>query len=60
MATVTDTVAFSATATLTVVVGVPPSLEDQILGVLDQDPILLGASGYLDTVFTSRLAGDPQ
>lgn len=37
---------------------VPPSLADQIAAVIDQDPILLGATGYLDDVYTSRLVGD--
>jgi hypothetical protein len=35
-----------------------PLLVDQILGVIGQDPALLGATGYVDDVFTTRLAGD--
>lgn len=35
----------------------PAPLEEQILSVLGEDPILLGASGYLDTIFTTRLVG---
>jgi hypothetical protein len=38
----------------------PPSLADQIASVAGRDPILLGATGYMDTVFTSRLAGDSE
>jgi hypothetical protein len=37
-----------------------PSLEDQLLSVLDQDPIFVGATGYLDPVFTTRLVGDTE
>lgn len=38
----------------------PPALVDSILGVIGSDPILLGATSYLDTVFTSRLASDTE
>ena len=43
-------------------VGPPPapSLADQIAAVVGQDPVLLGATGYLDDVFTSRLTGDSE
>ena len=37
---------------------VAPTLADQIAAVAGQDPILLGATGYGDDVFTSRLVGD--
>lgn len=38
----------------------PPSLVDHLVEVAGQDPILMGATGYLDTVFTSRLMGDSE
>jgi hypothetical protein len=38
----------------------PPSLADQIAAVINEDPILLGATGYLDDVYTSRLVGDSE
>lgn len=38
----------------------PPSLADHLAAVAGQDPILMGATGYLDDVFTSRLAGDSE
>lgn len=35
-----------------------PSLADQIAAVAGQDSLLIGASGYMDDVFTTRLWGD--
>jgi hypothetical protein len=35
-----------------------PTLAEQIAAVAGEDPILLGATGYGDDVFTSRLVGD--
>ena len=35
-----------------------PSLYEQIVAVCGQDPALLGATGYVDDVFTTRLVGD--
>jgi hypothetical protein len=35
-----------------------PLLVDQIAALAGQDPALLGATGYMDDVFTTRLAGD--
>jgi hypothetical protein len=43
-----------------VVVVVPTSLEDQITAVAGQDTILMGATGYLDVIATSRLASDTE
>lgn len=63
MATVTGAVALSATTSMTVdgtLTYEPPSLFDQITAVAGEDPILLGATGYVDTVFTSRLASDTE
>jgi hypothetical protein len=37
-----------------------PPLEWQIGQLVGTDPILLGASGYLDPVFTTRLVGDSE
>jgi len=37
-----------------------PTLEEQIAAVAGQDPSFLGATGYLDDVFTSRLASDTE
>jgi hypothetical protein len=37
-----------------------PSLEEQITALAGQDPILLGATGYMDPVFTTRLVGDTE
>ena len=39
---------------------VMPSLEDQLAALAGQDPILLGATGYMDNVFTTRLVGDTE
>jgi hypothetical protein len=38
----------------------PPSLVESMLGTVGQDPSFLGATGYLDTVFTSRLMSDTE
>jgi hypothetical protein len=60
---VTDTASATLAAGTTVQVDAvvqpkpPPSLADQIISVAGQDPILLGATGYMDNIFTSRLAG---
>jgi hypothetical protein len=35
-----------------------PPLVDQIAALAGQDPALMGASGYGDDVFTTRLWGD--
>jgi hypothetical protein len=35
-----------------------PPLVDQIAALAGQDPAMLGATGYADEVFTTRLAGD--
>jgi hypothetical protein len=35
-----------------------PLLVDQIIALAGQDPAMLGATGYIDDVFTTRLAGD--
>jgi hypothetical protein len=54
-------VTMSATTALFVVgnsVPKPIPLIDQIQGVLGQDPALLGATGYMDDVFPTRLSGD--
>jgi len=61
MATVSATVAMAATTSMSVVgnshVTTPP-LVDQIAALAGQDPALIGATGYIDDVFTTRLAGD--
>lgn len=36
-----------------------PTLAGHLAAVANLDPLLLGATAYLDDVFTSRLAGDP-
>lgn len=59
----TGSVAMSGTASMQTdagVVHVPPTLEDQIISVAGQDPILMGATGYMDNVFTTRLVGDTE
>jgi hypothetical protein len=35
-------------------------LEDQIKAVLGLDPTMLGATGYADEVFTTRLVSDTE
>jgi len=35
-----------------------PTLLQQITAVVDQDPALIGAQGYVDEVYTTRLVGD--
>jgi hypothetical protein len=61
VAEVTAAVTMAATSSL-VVIGTShittPPLVDQVLGVLGQDPALIGAMGYVDDMFTTRLAGD--
>ena len=61
MAIVSATVTMSATASLAVVgtshVTTPP-LVNQIIALAGQDPALIGAIGYADDVFTTRLLGD--
>jgi hypothetical protein len=54
--------AMTVTAVVETPAGVPemPSLEDQIIGVAGEDPILMGASGYLNELFTSRLLSDSE
>jgi hypothetical protein len=55
-------VVMAATSGMTIAAQVlpfPPPLIDQIMAVVGQDPALIGATGYLDEVFTSRLMGDP-
>jgi Concanavalin A-like lectin/glucanases superfamily len=37
-----------------------PTLEEQLKAIAGLDPILMGATGYLDPIFTSRLAGDSE
>ena len=38
----------------------PPTLLEAMLGTVGQDPSFLGATGYLDDVFTTRLASDTE
>jgi hypothetical protein len=38
----------------------PPTLLESMLGTVGQDPSFLGATGYLDGVFTSRLMSDTE
>lgn len=63
MAAVSGAVAMSATTSM-VVTGdshiTTPSLYEQIVAICGQDPALLGATGYVDDVFTTRLVGDVQ
>jgi len=35
-----------------------PTLLQQITAVVDQDPALIGAQGYVDEVYSTRLVGD--
>jgi hypothetical protein len=61
MAQVNAAVTMSATTSMAVIGNshvTTPLLVEQILGVLGQDPALIGAMGYVDDVFTVRLAGD--
>jgi hypothetical protein len=37
-----------------------PPLVDQIAALAGLDPAMLGATGYMDDVFTTRLAGDSE
>jgi hypothetical protein len=37
-----------------------PSLVDQIAALAGEDPALIGATGYLDDIFTSRLMSDSE
>ena len=61
MATVSAAVTMTATTAM-VVVGnshiTTPSLLAQVTAVAGQDPALLGATGYGDEVYTTRLMGD--
>lgn len=51
-----------AATTSMVVVGnshvTTPPLVDQIAALAGQDPAMIGATGYMDDAFTTRLAGD--
>jgi hypothetical protein len=38
----------------------PPSLADQIAALAGQDPLMVGATGYLDDIFTTRLLSDSE
>jgi hypothetical protein len=61
MAVVSGVVNMSVTTSMAVVgnshITTTP-LVDQIAALAGQDPALLGATGYADDVFTTRLAGD--
>lgn len=61
MTVVGGAVSMSATTSM-VVVGnshiTTPSLVDQIAALGGRDPAMIGATGYVDDVFTTRLAGD--
>lgn len=54
-------ITMTATASMAVVgnshITTPP-LVDQIAALAGQDPAMIGATGYIDEVFTTRLAGD--
>jgi len=55
----TDHVSMSATSSMTVkLTRIPPELADSLEAVANLDPLLLGATAYLDDVFTTRLIGD--
>lgn len=61
MTVVAGAVSMSATTAM-VVTGnshiTTPLLVDQIAALVGQDPAMIGATGYVDDVFTTRLAGD--
>jgi hypothetical protein len=61
VAVVSGAITMGATTTM-VVVGnshiTTTPLVDQIAALSGQDPAMLGATGYIDDVFTTRLAGD--
>jgi len=62
-ATISGLVSLAAITGMTVQVtlaGPMPTLAEQIAAVAGEDPIFLGATGYVDTVFTSRLASDTE
>jgi hypothetical protein len=58
MSVVSGVVTMTASTTMVVTPLQPPPLVDQIIALSGQDPALLGAMGYMDDVFTTRLVGD--
>jgi hypothetical protein len=50
----------SATASLSATAQVRRSLLGYIQSTIDEDPLMVGASGYLDDVFTTRLVSDTE
>jgi hypothetical protein len=63
VATVSGTVTMASHTSMSVAAVVRPkvpTLLDQITALEGQDPLMVGATGYLDDIFTTRLVGDSQ